>query len=111
MSELRPLTDDELRDARVRAAHTAERWGYTLWLRLLARCDTLVAEVEQLRTEVDHLRDRGTAAIIVDELNRLRKIEAAALDIESWVLANHLLSPGDIAHLRVALHPQEQRDE
>ena len=41
--------------------------------------------------------------LLVAEVEWLRKIEAAARDIESWVLANQTLSPGDIAHLRSAL--------
>lgn len=34
-----PLLDVELADARIRAEHEAERFGYLVWLRLLARLD------------------------------------------------------------------------
>ena len=37
----RPLTDLEMEDARTRAAHESERWGYHVWSRLLERLDWL----------------------------------------------------------------------
>ena len=47
-STFKPLTDEELADARIRADHEAEKWQYTLWLRLFAHYDALVAVADEL---------------------------------------------------------------
>lgn len=48
----RPLTDLEMDDARIRAAHESERWGYHVWSRLLERLD-LAEEVLRSATTVE----------------------------------------------------------
>lgn len=56
---------------------------------------------------IAHAREDVPA--LVAEVERLRKIESAARDIEGWVLANHYLSVGDIAHLSLALNENTLR--
>ena len=125
--------------ARARERNTARATDQALEVQaryellVIRHADALVAEVEVIRQECEryglplsaemllkHVYANRDAVIAVErvrndalvaEIERLRKIEDAARDIESWVLANHMLSDGDIRHLTRALHPQEPSDE
>ena len=41
---IRPLNDQEMADARIRAAHEANKWQYDVWVRLLATYDALATD-------------------------------------------------------------------
>ena len=45
--------DEELADARVRANHEAEKYQYTIWVRMLNRLDAAEAENGRLRAQVE----------------------------------------------------------
>ena len=75
---------------------------------------SLVAEVERFRGIVDDLRDRGTAAVIAAEQNRLREIERCAAGL---VRTAHVeVGKREVVRqwwdgLLAALHPQEPSDD
>jgi hypothetical protein len=46
-------TDEELADARIRAEHEAEKYQYTIWVRMLNRLEAAEAEVTRLRAKLD----------------------------------------------------------